>query len=65
MLVWMNSAGPSMERSTWLSAAKWITRRGLCAANAARIASASQMSAWMFTSRASPACMPNASGLAA
>ena len=23
MLVWMKASGPSIERSTWLSAAKW------------------------------------------
>jgi hypothetical protein len=34
-----------IERSTWLSAARWTTASGRNRAKAARIASASQMSA--------------------
>ncbi len=32
-LVWMNTAGPWIERSTWLSAAKCTIARGRCLAN--------------------------------
>ena len=38
MLVWMNSPGPWMERSTWLSAAKCRMARGLYWASACRTA---------------------------
>jgi hypothetical protein len=31
-LVCTNGAGPSIERSTWLSAAKFTTARGRCSA---------------------------------
>ena len=39
-LVGMNSPGPSMERSTWLSAARCITTSGRNSASAARIGGA-------------------------
>ena len=46
-LVWMKAAGPSIERSTWLSAARFITQFGRKLSSAARAAVGSQMSAWM------------------
>ena len=43
--VWMKAAGPVIERSTWLSAARCITASGRNAAKAAATAFASPMSA--------------------
>jgi len=43
----VRSPGPSMERSTWDSAARCITASGCAAAKARRMASASQISACM------------------
>ncbi len=45
--VWRNASGPSIERSTWLSAARCITASGANSANAWSIVSRSQMSAWL------------------
>jgi hypothetical protein len=42
--VWMKSAGPSMERSTWDSAARCITAVGRCSRITRAIASPLQMS---------------------
>src|SRR3954449_6720104 len=45
MLVWMKSAAPVMERSTWLSAARCITASGRNSAIAVRMRGRSQISA--------------------
>ena len=44
MLVWMNSPGPSIERSTWLSAARCMTASTPSSCITFCIASRSQMS---------------------
>ena len=44
-LVRTKSAGPSIERSTWLSAARCMTASGSCVSNTWRMAAASAMSA--------------------
>ena len=42
----MKAAGSSIERSTWVSAAKFTTAPGRCSRKIARTASRSAMSAW-------------------
>ena len=42
--VWTNTRGPSIERSTWLSAAKFSTASGAWAAKSASTAARSAMS---------------------
>ena len=51
----MNSPGPSIERSTWLSAARFMTQSGGNVSSAARAAARSQMSPRTKRNRGSPA----------
>src|SRR5690606_11348962 len=45
----MNAAGPSIERSTWHSAAKFSTASGRCSASRRETSARSPSSAWMKT----------------
>jgi hypothetical protein len=54
MLVWMKALASSMERSTWLSAAKFTTASGRCSAKTRRTSTRSAMSPWTKVRRGSP-----------
>src|SRR6266571_2220413 len=64
-LVWTKSAGPAIERSTWLSAAKWTMARGLCFCSSCLTSSRSQMSPLTKTWRESARSASRLRGLPA